>query len=264
VWRVLVHPLHNPVRLFDVYEPWVDELARSYPQQRWRLEASSSYAAYEAKLREGAFELTLPNPLQALSLIDAGHELMAMAGAQADFCGLILVPADSPVRSLADLTGRRVAYPAPTALAATLLPQWMLWQAGVHPLHSARALYVNTQESALLAAVHGQAEAAATWPTPWRAFQAEQPALARRLRVLAQSQTLPNNAVVAHRALAPEWRSTIGAHLFGLPRSEQGRALLARMGLAGFFPATAADYEQVREFLRRFEATIRPAADDRA
>lgn len=265
VRRVLVHPLHNPVKLFEVYEPWVDDLGQQVGGgQPWKLEASANYASFEAKLGLGAFALALPNPLQTLAAIDAGHSVLGTAGADDDFRGLILVRRDSPLATLADLRGRMVAYPAPTALAATLLPQWMMWQAGVHPLRDARAHYVVSQESALINLAQGLADAAATWPIPWRAFQREQPALAASLRVLAASEPLVNNSIVAHRSLPMDLVQGVRAHLVHLHRRPEGAALLARMGMPRFFPATAATYEPVRRFIRAFEANVRLVADGHA
>jgi len=263
--RVLVHPLHNPVKLFEVYEPWVDDLGQQVGGgQPWKLEASADYASFEDKLRLAPFSLALPNPLQTLAAVDSGHAVLATAGDDDDFRGLILVQRDSPLATLADLRGRMVAYPAPTALAATLLPQWMLWQSGVHPLRDARAHYVVSQESALINVAQGLADAAATWPIPWRAFQRDQPAQAARLRVLAASEPLVNNSIVAHRLMPKDLVQRVRSHLVHLHRRPEGAALLARMGIARFYPASAATYEPVRRFIRAFEANVRLVADGHA
>jgi phosphonate transport system substrate-binding protein len=258
--RVLVHPLHNPLKLFEVYEPWVDALQQALADAApaWRLEASASYAAYEAKLAADAFELAWPNPLQTLALADRGHPVLAIAGEDEDFCGLLLVPRDSPVATLADLRGREVAYPAPSSLAATMLPQWMLLAAGVHPLRQARARYVGSQESALLNAAKGLSDAAATWPVPWRSFQREQPAAAARLRVLARSEPLVNNGIVAHAGLPAALRERLRRLLATWHHGAQGRAQLERMGVTRFRAVDAAHYEPVRRFVRAFEAGLRP------
>jgi len=45
-----------------------------------------------------------------------------MAGDAADFKGLFIVCRDSPLRTPPDLMAKAVAYPAPTALAACIMP----------------------------------------------------------------------------------------------------------------------------------------------
>ncbi|MEA3371646.1 MAG: phosphonate ABC transporter substrate-binding protein, partial [Campylobacterota bacterium] len=50
-----VHPLHNPKRLFEVYQPMVDYINTRLVGSELRLEASRNYAAYDKKLFSGYF-----------------------------------------------------------------------------------------------------------------------------------------------------------------------------------------------------------------
>src|SRR6476620_1144543 len=61
-----VHPLHSHQHLVTLYQPLVDQLQRRLPDLKFRLEASSSYPAYEEKLRERRVAVTLPNPYQTI------------------------------------------------------------------------------------------------------------------------------------------------------------------------------------------------------
>lgn len=262
-YHFAVHPLHNPLYLAEVYQPLMDHLNQLFGEERFVLEASKDYAQFEAKLRARSVAIALPNPWQALLAIEAGYRVIAMAGDADDFRGLIIVRRDSPLRQPTDLRGRAVAYPSPTAVAACLMPQWFLHQAGVDVVREIDNRYVVSQESSILAAYHGDVAAAATWPPPWRAFQRTHPRQAAELRVAWQTPPLVNNAVVVRDDVAPALADWLRAALLDLGRSHEGQRLLARVETAAFHAADDRSYEPVREFVARFEREVRPVAPPR-
>jgi phosphonate transport system substrate-binding protein len=258
VYRLAVHPLHNPTRLLQAYQPLADALGEGLADVRIEVEASRDYAEFERKLHERGPDLVLPNPWQALEAMKTGYGVLAMAGDTADFKGVFIVRKDSPIRTPADLKGRTLAYPSPTALAACIMPQWYLHQQGLDVVRDMTHRYVGSQESAIMNAFLGQADVGVTWPPPWRAFQRQYPDKAAELKVLWQTPPLINNAFMARDDLPPALRAHLRAKLLTLHESPAGRAILAGMETARFHAATNADYAVVDEFVTRFEARVRP------
>lgn len=70
-----VHPLHNPKKLFEVYQPLVDYINKQLADARIKLEASRNYAAYDKKLFSGYFDLSLPNPYQTITAAEKGYDI---------------------------------------------------------------------------------------------------------------------------------------------------------------------------------------------
>ncbi|MEZ4694041.1 MAG: PhnD/SsuA/transferrin family substrate-binding protein [Aliarcobacter sp.] len=50
-------------------------------------------------------------------------KVFAKMGDDENFRGIFLVRKDSGIKNFEDLKGKKISYPAPTALAATILPQ---------------------------------------------------------------------------------------------------------------------------------------------
>ncbi len=50
-YRFAIHPLHNPKKLAEAYQPLISYINRHLEQGRFELEASRDYQAYEEKLR---------------------------------------------------------------------------------------------------------------------------------------------------------------------------------------------------------------------
>lgn len=256
-YHLAVHPLHNPDKLAQAYQPLIDHLNRNIPDARFELEASRDYASYEAKIREHQPEFLLPNPWHSLQAMQNGYHVIAMAGDAADFKGLFIVRKDSPIQTPADLKGKAVAYPAPTALSACILPQWYLHQHGIDVERELDNRYVGSQESAIMNAWLGKAAAGATWPPPWRAFQKEHPREAADLKVIWETPPLLNNSVMARNDVPAALRNRVRELLFTLQETPNGRAILAGIETARFHPADDASYAPVRDFVARFEREVR-------
>lgn len=263
VIRLAVHPLHNPARLVQAYQPLIDHLNRQMPGQRFELEASRDYADFERKIDERGPELLLPNPWQTLQAQKQGYRVLAMAGDAQDFHGLLLVPIRSAVQQVRDLKGLRVSYPAPTALAAAIMPQWLMHTAGLDVMKDVEHVYVGSQESSIMSVARGLTDAAATWPPPWRAFQHTHPELAAQLRVLATTPPLVNNSVMARHDVPTDTTERIVQVLTDLESTPEGHAILLAMQTARFHPANDQSYASVRVFVRDFEQRVRPIESTR-
>lgn len=256
-YLVGIHPLHNPQRLMEAYGPIIDHLDKAMPELELRLETSPNYEEFEKKLYSGHFDFAMPNPYQTVLAIKRGYQVFGKMADDAEFRGLILLRRDSPVRTVADLKGRKVAYPAPTALAATLLPQHYLHTHGLDVNRDIDNVYVGSQESAIVNLQRGHVAAAATWPVPWKNFQAEHPELASQLVVKWETQPLLNNGWVVRRDVPEPVARRFAELLFDLKNSEDGRQMLQRLPVTAFEPARDGTYQPVQAFLERFSRTVR-------
>jgi phosphonate transport system substrate-binding protein len=257
-YRLAIHPLHNPQKLAEAYQPLVDHLNRQLSGVRIELEASRDYQAYEQKFRARGPELLLPNPWQTLESIKVGYRVIAMAGDAADFKGIFIVRKDSSIKKPVDLKGKVVSYPSHTALAACIMPQYFLHQHGIDVMKDITNVYVGSQESSIMNAYLGQSAAAATWPPPWRLFERDHPAEAAQLQVIWETPALLNNSVMVRDDVPAAISEKIRQLLLSLSAAPEGKTILASMATARFHPADNASYNQVRDYVATFEKTVRP------
>ncbi len=253
-----IHPLHNPARLFEIYGPVIDYLNRNIPDATFRLEASRNYEEFEKKLYAREFDFALPNPYQTLNSLSHGYHVIAKMGDDYKFTGIILVRRDSGIRKLTDLKGKKVSYPARTALAATMMTQYYLQTHGLEVNRDIENLYVGSQESSIMNVYLGLVMAGATWPLPWDAFQKEHPDQARELEVKWETAPLINNGVVARSDVPEALAKRVAQLLATLHTTEEGRAMLARMPLSRFELADDRRYLAIKDFLHQFSQTVRP------
>jgi phosphonate transport system substrate-binding protein len=258
IYQFAVHPLYNPERLFQAYQPLIDYLNREVKGGRFELEASLDYPHFEEKIRYRKPEFLLPNPWQTTIAMPLGYQVIAMAGDPADFRGLFIARKDSPLRVPADLKGQAVSYPARTALAACIMPQYFLYRQKLDVVRDLDNRYVGSQDSAIMNAYLGKTAVGVTWPPPWRIFQKEHPREAAELKVLWETESFVNNSVMVRNDVPPVVREQVRVLLLRLGDTPSGAKILAGMETARFLPAGDDAYDCVRRYIADFERDVRP------
>jgi phosphonate transport system substrate-binding protein len=252
-----VHPLQNPQLLHQKFQPLMQFLSRQIPGSEFDLDASNDYADFERKLRAGEAHFSLPNPYQATLARDWGYHVIAKMGNDDDFRGIFLVRKDSPLKVPGDLRGKIVSYPAPTALAAAMMPQLYLQKRGIDVETELTNRYVGTHNSAIMNAYLGQSAVGVTWPVAWRTFQRDNPQEAAELYVIWQTPSLIQNAIVARNDVPKALVEQVRHVLLTLPDTPAGRAILEQIGTANFVTAKDQDFDVVLTFLKEFNAKVK-------
>ncbi|OTE97603.1 phosphonate ABC transporter substrate-binding protein [Crenothrix sp. D3] len=258
VYIVGIHPLHNPKRLFEVYAPIVDFIDMQLPNVELKLEASRNYEEFDNKLYSGHFDFAMPNPYQTILSLAHGYHIFGKMADDENFRGIILIRKDSNIKEVSDLKGKAVAYPAETALAATMMPQQYLHTNGLDVNTDIENRYVGSQESSIMNVLLGHVAAAATWPVPWKTFSAEHPDQAAQLIIKWQTESLPNNGWVVRNDVPTELAAQFAQTLFALQNSEQGLKMLAAIPVSRFEAANEKTYTPVQAFIDNFNKTVRP------
>ena len=257
-YHFAVHPLHNPTRLFEVFHPLIEYLNNNIPEATFEVEASRNYASFDDKLKNRSVPFALPNPYQTLIAMEHGYNVIAKMGDDENFKGIILVRKDSGITKPSDLKGKTVSYPAPTALAATILPQYYLQTHGLDINQDIENKYVGSQESSIMNVFSGTVAAGATWPPPWNALSAENPELKKQLKVIWQTQSLPNNSVVVRDDIPKKIAIKVQKLMADLHKHPEGQEILQRMYLSQFEKADNTTYQTVQNFIKNFEQKVRP------
>lgn len=253
-------PFNTPETLFAIYQPMVDYLNGQLDGDALKLEASRDYDSFEQKLYYRNFDFALANPYQALMAVANGYRILVKMANDSEYRGLILTRKDSQVRTVADLKGQAISYPAASGLAATMLPQAFLHDNGLDITKDVKNLYVGSEESSILNVFMGKTAAGTTWPLAWERFRREEPDKAGELMVKWETGALPSNAFVARDDIALELNERLVGLLCEMHQNAAGRDILEHLMLDRFERADATTYEPVRQFLVRFNAQVRPVA----
>lgn len=249
-----VNPLHNPVRLFQIYQPMVDLINARTEGFRLKLETSENFAAFEAKLARRSVHFALANPYQTLQAEKTGYRILAAEGDTEKVRGVILVRKDSGVKEIADLKGATISFPAPTALVATMMPKYYLKKAGLDVEKEAKPVYVGTQDSAIMNVYQGLSKAGCSWLGLWEQLTRERPEIAEAVEVKWMTEPIINKGFVARDDVPESHMQMVREAIVTLHTTAAGRAALEKTNLTRYEPATSETYEPVRVFMKEYEA----------
>jgi len=257
IYRLAVHPLHNPRKLMKAYQPLIDYLNQHIVQAHFELEASRDYQTYEVKFRNRQPDILLPNPWQTLEAIKVGYYVISMAGDAEDFKGIFIVRQDASIKTPNDIIGKAVSYPSHTALAACIMPQYYLYKNGIDINKDIQNHYVGSQESSIMNVLLGDVAVGVTWPPPWRLFQKDYPESAAKLKVIWETPSLMNNSIMVRDDIPKEIVKKISHLLLTLHEQKEGKLILQAIETARFYPSDNKSYELVHDFIVDFEQEVR-------
>lgn len=255
-----VVPMSNFRNIYDVFQPIIDHINVGLPDARLVLEVPRGLAEHEQQLQARSFAFALSNPYHTWRAVQRdGYRIFAKMGDDDAFRGVWMVRKDSGITSLADLKGKKIAFPPKSALAATMMTQMQLKKNGIDPAVDIDATYVGSQHASIMGVFQKDVAAGATWPLAWTTFQRTHPGQARQLEVRFPTEPLVNQGIVARDDVPPDLVRRVGQLMAAMSRTEKGRALLAQVPISSFELAGDVQYDVVRVFMEQHRQAF-PAA----
>lgn len=164
--------------------------------------------------------------------------------------GTIVVRDDSPIRSVADLKGAKVAFPSKEAFVGYWLPMDHLVKSGVQ----VNEVFAGNQEGAMSQLQFGEVAAAAVNRKLLSRYAQREDF---RYRVIWTSEPYLDIPVMAHPSLPPRLVEAVRAAFIGMEQDPEGRRALQASAdalgsreLWGFVRADDGEYENYRRFYR--------------
>lgn len=222
-WRVGIVPQVPPREIVSSWSPVLRQVGQR-SGQCLVLVVAPSIPAFEQQLRSGQLDFAFMNPYHQLMAQRWRGFIPLVRDGQSQLEGILVVRKDSPVRRLADLNGATVAFPAPNAFAASLLPRALLSRAGIRITPS----YVRTHSNVYRAVILGSSLAGGGVNNT---LQRERPEVRQRLRVLWRTPPFPAHPFSAAATVPLTVRRRVQEAFLDLGRTAQGRQLLAKVQL---------------------------------
>lgn len=176
---------------------------------------------------------------------DGQHTVIARLSGKPVF-GVIAVPANSPVKKLADLAGKKVAFPSREAFMGYAVPMQALQAAKV----SVDAILAGNQDGAIAQLLAGQVDAAAVNSRFLTQYAATRQFAYREVFTSEGYGELP---VIAHNRLPPPLVGAVRDALVRMKADPEGAKLLEAAEFSGFDPAQDNQYDNVRRIYKQMK-----------
>jgi phosphonate transport system substrate-binding protein len=247
-----VHPFKPATQLTEAFTPLANYLADKMGEPV-SLHIAPDYEAHVDAVGRDELDIAYLGPVPYVKLVEkyGPRPLLARQaiGGNPVFHAKIFVRADSAIRTLADLRGKRFAFGDPKSTMSHLVPRYMLWQAGVPVDQLASSKFVGDHVNVALGVLAGDYDAGAVKEDVYFSYES------RGLRAIATSDPISDHVFVATRRLPGAKLRRLRGILLHANGDPQGVAALQAMtpGVTALVPVKDGDYNPVRVVLKKMQ-----------
>lgn len=209
--------------------------------------AAYSYNDIADALVRGDVDIAELSPYQYALMSLHGNTIVPIAATVAHgastYGSYIVVRQGSPIGSVEDLRGKKIAFVDPLSTSGYLLPAAFLRERGFDLDKDVQVVFSGSHPNALAAVKNGDVDAAALSSD----LLIGQAGLAGPLVVIAKAGRMPYDAIVARATLDPKIVRRVQAALLRLSiHTEEGRSALRTFSsVDGFMPIPPGHYDSV-------------------
>lgn len=230
-YTLSVVPQFTPVDIGLRWSPMLAYLEKE-AGVRLQLRVMERIPKFESDFLAGIPDLVFLNPYHAVMAMKA-HGYLPLVRGGALLNGILVVDRNGPIKRLADLDGKTLAFPSPNAFGASLHMRALLAE---KEKITFRTTYVGTHQNVYRHVLLGEVAAGGGVGAT---LEKESAGMQSRLTVLYTTPGVAAHPLAAHPRVPAEVRERLTAALLKLDRDPAGRKLLATVELDR---AQAADY----------------------
>jgi len=206
---------------------------------KFTFKTNQTIPQFEGELSKNTYDFAYMNPYHYTVFHDiSGYTAFAKQG-QKKLKGILVVRKDSNIKSLEALEGKTLAFPAPAAFAATVLPQAILKQRGIN----FSSQYVSSHESVYKNVSYKNFVAGGGIE---RTFGNTDKIITNPLKIILTTKGYTPHAFASSSTVSTEVRIKVQQALIKLSHSEQGRKLLKGINFKSIVKAENSDWNDVR------------------
>lgn len=162
---------------------------------------------------------------------------------------MIIVKKDSPIKTLADLKGKKIAYQNVTSSAGYVWPAAALMDAGLDPLNDVTPVTVKGHDQGVISVLNDDVDAAAIFQDARNTVKKDYPKVFEDTRVLGFTAPIPNDTISARSDMDAAWVKKIQDAFIDIGKSEEGHAVIKDIYThEGYVVSSDSVFEVVREY----------------
>jgi phosphonate transport system substrate-binding protein len=251
--KVGVIPYDKADTIVAAYTPFANYMAKKTGRPTGQVFVTPEYAGVLQALRADQIDCAYLNPLSYVLAVDQFKNTpehlipigMPYYANSLMYRGDIFVRADSGITSMKDFKGKSFAFADRTSTSGYLYPAGMMKEAGLDPTKDVKA--VNISGGGSVAAVFNKlADGGASYDgSIERALK--DPAKIKQMKVIAQTDPIPNGMFVARGNLDPKTLAALKQAMIDINNEPDGQAALKAMEFNKWVPADDHAFDSVRQ-----------------
>jgi len=250
--RLAIAPMTSPERSLELYQGLADYLGAALDRPA-NIVLRNTYAEINGLVRCGQCQLAFVCTaayVDGQRSFDMQALVIPMVRGATSYRSYIVVPDSSDAASLLELRGMRFASADRLSTSGWLYPASTLKREGIDPAtFFSRHVITGSHDRSVEAVASGHVDGTAVESIVYDRMVADEPELAERIRIIAESAPFGMPPMVVPSNLSPGLRDELRDVLTQMHLGEHGQKVLAHMGVDRFVLPDPRSYDGVRELM---------------
>jgi len=241
VYSIGVVPQFEIRHIRKIWNPIIKEIEKN-TGYKLKLIGSPTIPDFENEFNAGRFDFAYMNPYHILLAEKSQGYIPLVRDIGRKLHGILVVRKGSGINTIKDLNGKKIAFPAPNALGASLLMRANLkndYGIDFNPV------YVKTHSSVYLNVVVKQTDAGGGVQ---KTFNQQKNNIKGALRIIHRTPEVSPHPFAAHPRVSQEVSNNIKNTLLLLGNSETGKSLLSKIPMKKIGKAEINDYTSLKKY----------------
>jgi phosphonate transport system substrate-binding protein len=247
--RLAVAAVLSPKGTFESYESLQDYLSERL-ERPVELVQRANYLETNQLLESGEVDIAFVcTGAYIIGERDFGMEILVVPEVNGEpaYHSWLLVPANSPAKSMNDLRGKTFAFTDPLSHTGRIYPTFLVQQLGEQPEgFFGKIFYTYSHDAAILAVAEGLADGAAIDNLIYLYLLDREPEIENRVRIIHKSEPFGMPPVVVSVHIRPQLKAELRDLFLTMHEEEEGRAVLSVLGIDRFVFIDKEAYDSVR------------------
>ena len=241
VYKLAIVPQYTPLFIFRNWRPLVEQIEKD-TGIRLEINTYKNFDQFISALQKGEPDFSYLSPYHLVLARKKQPYIPLLKDSEKRLVGIVVIPKSSKLKSIYELKGQTIAFPSPSAFAASLyMRAWLREKVGLDFTPS----YVGTHGNVYRNVVHGFVSAGGGV----NSTLASQPkSLQESLKVLYEIPGVASHPLAAHRRVPKKVREALSEAIYSLSKNERGRKLLSEIQV---IKPVAADYAADYAFIEK-------------
>ena len=171
----------------------------------------------------------------------------------------IFVRADSKINSVTDMKGKKVVFVDRATATGYLFAVAFLHENGIQDINRYfnEYFFTGSHDSAIYSVLDNRADIGSAQDTIFNMLVSKDPTIKRELRIIAQSEELPETTLCLRKSISSKIKTSITDILLHMNEDPAGKEILKKFGAVKLIRAEAGDFNSVFNLARRAQINIK-------